>query len=69
MRKTRFTEFPIVKILKASEGGRAVTGICREHGMSRATFYKWKPKCGGMEASDIRRSPSPVACAYEERRM
>lgn len=55
MRKTRFTEFQIVKILKAAEGGRAVTGICREHGTSSATYYKWKSKYGGMEASDIRR--------------
>ena len=55
MRKTRFTESQIVKILKAVEGGRAVTDICREHGMSSATYYKWKAKYGGMEASDIRR--------------
>ena len=55
MRKTKFTEFQIVKILKAAEGGRAVTDICREHGVSSATFYKWKSKYGGMEASDIRR--------------
>ena len=55
MRKTRFTEFQIVKILKATEGGRAVTDICREHGISSATYYKWKSKYGGMEASDIRR--------------
>jgi putative transposase len=55
MRKTRFTEFQIVKILKAAEGGRAVTDICREHGVSSATYYKWKSKYGGMEASDIQR--------------
>lgn len=55
MRKTRFTEFQIVKILKAAEGGRAVTDICREHGVNSATFYKWKSKYGGMGASDIRR--------------
>lgn len=55
MRKTRFTESQIVKILKAVESGRAVTDLCREHGMSSATYYKWKSKYGGMEASDIRR--------------
>jgi len=55
MRKTRFTEFQIVKILKSAEGGRAVTDICREHGLSSATYYKWKSKYGGMEASDIQR--------------
>lgn len=55
MRKTKFTESQIVKILKAAEGGRAVTDLCREHGMSSAAFYKWKAKYGGMEASDILR--------------
>lgn len=55
MRKTRFTEFQIVKILQVAEGGRAVTDICREHGVNSATFYKWKSKYGGMGASDIRR--------------
>ena len=55
MRKTRFTEFQIVKILQVAEGGRAVTDICREHGVNSATFYKWKSKHGGMGASDIRR--------------
>lgn len=55
MCKTRFTKFQIVKILKAAEGGRAVTDICREHGVSSATYYKWKSKYGGMEASDIQR--------------
>ena len=55
MRKTKFSEFQIVKILKSVEGGRAVKDICREHGISSATYYKWKSKYGGMEASDIRR--------------
>ena len=55
MRKTRFTEFQIGKILKAAEGGRAVTDICREHGVNSATFYKWKSKFGGLEVSDARR--------------
>ncbi len=55
MRKSKFTEYQIVKILKAVEGGRAVTDVCREHGVSSATYYKWKSKYGGMEASDIQR--------------
>ena len=55
MRKTRFAEFQIVKILKAAEGGRAVTDICREHGLSSATYYKWKAKYGGLEVSEARR--------------
>lgn len=54
-RKSRFTELQIIKILKAAEGGRAATDLCREHGMSSAAFYKWKAKYGGMEASDILR--------------
>ena len=53
MHKTRFTEFQIVKILKSVEGGIAAKEACREHGISSATYYKWKSKYGGMEASDV----------------
>lgn len=49
MHKTRFTEFQIVKILKAAERDRGVTDLCREHGMSNAAFYKWKAKYGGVD--------------------
>jgi putative transposase len=55
MKKTRFTETQIVSILKQQEGGRATKEIAREYGISEATFYNWKSKYGGMEASDVRR--------------
>ena len=55
MREIRFTETQIVKILKEVEGGRQVKEVCREYGVSDATYYNWKSKYGGMEASDIRR--------------
>jgi putative transposase len=55
MKKSRFTETQIVSILKQQEAGLSVKDICREHGLSEATFYNWKSKYGGMEASDVRR--------------
>ena len=55
MRKTRFTETQIVKALKELEAGRKLEDLCREMEVSKATFYKWKSKYGGMEASDVRR--------------
>ena len=53
MRKSRFTEAQIVGILKEQEGGQATKDVCRRHGTSETTFYKWKAKFGGMEVSDI----------------
>lgn len=55
MRKSRFTEHQIIAILKAVEAGRTVKEVCREHGVSEATYYNWKSKYGGMEAADIKR--------------
>ena len=55
MKKTRFTETQIVSILKQQEAGRSTKEICREHSISEATFYNWKSKYGGMEASDVKR--------------
>ena len=51
MKKSRFTETQIIKVLTAQEKGKTVAEICREHGISSATFYKWRAKYGGMDAS------------------
>ncbi len=55
MKKSKFSEFQIVKILKQAEAGRTVVDVCREHGVSNAAFYRWKSKYGGMDAADIKR--------------
>lgn len=55
MKKSKFTEHQIIQIIKAVEAGRTVKDVCREHGISEATYYNWKSKYGGMEASDMRR--------------
>lgn len=55
MKKSRFSESQIIRILKEADGGRKVVDICRENGVSQATYYQWKAKFGGIEASDIRR--------------
>ena len=55
MKKTRYSESQIVKALKEVEGGRNVKDMCREYGISEATYYNWKTIYGGMEASDIKR--------------
>lgn len=55
MKKSRFTDSQIVAILKQSEAGTPVPELCREHGISSASFYKWRAKFGGMDASMISR--------------
>ena len=55
MRKSKFTEEQIIGSLKKAEAGLPVAEICRQGGFSDATFYKWRAKFGGMEASDARR--------------
>ena len=51
MKKSKFTDSQILSILKQAESGTPVPQLCREHGISSATFYKWRAKYGGMDAS------------------
>jgi len=53
MKKSRFTEVQIMSVLRQAEGGMAIADLCREHGISNATFYQWRSKFGGMDASMI----------------
>ena len=55
MKKSRFSEQQIISILKQADAGVKVQDLCRQHGISDATYYKWKSKYGGMDASDIKR--------------
>jgi putative transposase len=55
MRRSRFGEEQIIAILREQEAGAATSEVCRRHGISDATFYKWKAKYGGMEVSDAKR--------------
>jgi putative transposase len=53
MKMTRYSELQILAILRQAEGGVPVAELCREHGMSNASFYKWRLKYGGMDASMV----------------
>ena len=55
MKKSRFTETQIVSILKQADAGVPVKDLCRQAGISVATYYQWKSKYGGLEASELRR--------------
>jgi putative transposase len=55
MKRIKFSESQIIKIIKEYESGREVNDLCREYGISRATFYNWKKKYSGMEASQLKR--------------
>jgi putative transposase len=55
MKKSKFSESQIVNILKEAEAGMALEELVRQHGFSKASFYKWKAKYSGMSASDLKR--------------
>lgn len=64
MKKSRYSDSQIISILKQAEAGTPIDELCREHGMSSASFYKWRAKFGGMDASMM----SKVKSLEEENR-
>ena len=69
MRKARFKETEIVRVLNEVEGGRQVKEVCRKYGISDATYYKWKSKYGGMDASELKRIKQLEAALWQYKRM
>lgn len=69
MKKTRFTETQFVSILKQADGGRMVKDLCREHGISEATYYNWQAKYGGMNTSELKRTKELEAENAKLKRM
>ena len=55
MKRSKFTEEQIIRILKEADAGGTVKDLCRRHGIATATYYQWKSKYGGLEASDLKK--------------
>ncbi len=69
MKRGRFTETQIVSILKEADAGGRVKDICRQHGISDATYYNWKSKYGGLQASDLKRLKETEAELSQYKKM
>jgi len=63
MKRTRFSEQQIITILEEAESGVKVLDLCRQHGMGQSTFFKWKSRYGGLEASKLRLPTASAAIA------
>ena len=69
MKRSRFTESQIVSILKEADAGAKIKELCRNHGISDATYYNWKAKYGGMSTSDLKRLKETEAELSQYKKM
>jgi putative transposase len=69
MKRTKFSETQIIKILREQENGRSTSELCREYGISQATFYNWKAKYGGMDANQLKRTKELEAELLQYKKM